>query len=173
MDSDHVGMYLFGGQGVDPETIVQHAYQPAPGSDTPALRDMGSQSSDFASLYTTLPIWGPAVVTFPKLGNGFDQPGESSFAGPPSLPFLPGHSMLVVGVHFDGSSGQHYALMQNWWEDKELVAVREDYWRGCRASAFFVTTPQAALRSDLKTFGADYAYTTVENARVPGDRHYV
>lgn len=173
MNRDHVGAYLFGGQGVEPETVVEHAYQTALGSDYPVLLRMGDQPSEFALHEGRLLSSGPAVATFRKPGRRFGDPGVLSFTGPLELPHLPGHSMLVVGVHFDASSGLYFALMQNWWEGQELVAVREDYWRACGASAFFATTPQTALRSDLRTFGADYAYTTVENARVPVGRNAV
>ena len=171
MDSEHIGTYLFGGGGAYPETVVNHAYQPALGSKYPSLLHMGDQSSDFALLALRLQS-GPAIASFPRLGSHFNDLSMLSYEGHLAGFDLPGHSMLVVGVRFDTASSQYSALLQNWWDGKELVAMREDYWRECGASAFFVKTPQTELRSNLKTFGSNYAFTTVENARVPNNRRF-
>jgi len=74
--------------------------------------------------------------------------------------------MLIVGVPFDFSSSQYFVLLQNWRDGKELVAMREDYWRESGASAFFVKTPQTELCNSLQTFGSSYAFTPV-GIRVP------
>lgn len=170
MDIEHVGTYLFGERGVDPETVVNSAYQPALGSRYPSLLHMGDSSPDVALLAS---VW-TSDCYISRLGSRFNDPGMMSYAAPLAGSDLPGHSMLVVGVRLDTSSSQYFALLQNWWDGKEVVAMREDYWRECGASAFFVKTPQTELRSNLQTFGStrSYAIATVVNARMPNNRRF-
>ena len=50
--------------------------------------------------------------------------------------------MVLLGAVLDVASSKWRLLVQNFWRRKQFFVMVEDYFGACRATVFFVETPQ-------------------------------
>ena len=59
--------------------------------------------------------------------------------------------MILIGGRRE--KGKLWLLLQNWWDDMQLVEVDSEYFAGCHASLSFVTHPKEDFAGvDLELF---------------------
>ena len=83
--------------------------------------------------------YGPFVLSGFKVYNDFSSRNEVSYTDDsfPEGELIGLHAMLVIGIR-TSSDGNHMFLVQNWWEEKQIVEMSSKYLENHNASFLFL-----------------------------------
>jgi hypothetical protein len=96
----------------------------------------------FAAYVSKLNNYGPAIIKM-FVGDDFKRKNQYTYEGQPPQcadDDKEGHAMLLVGVMKVGDDDKCvegtdlFFILQNFWQDKQFVMVRRDYFQACSVS---------------------------------------
>ena len=134
----------------------------------------------YEKILENLRKYGPALVAVNNLPQEFQREGKLQYdVFPTSTEQGEGHAMLLVGIRKD-KANQIFFLIQNWWERKQFIEIRNDYLQqmaGTRSCFIFCAGPlqlkdEATLYSEIKTGAIRQAQSTSLLER-PFKHHFI
>ncbi|CAB9508630.1 expressed unknown protein [Seminavis robusta] len=155
--------YLFNDAGGESWLVISKLI-----TDRTRMEHMIEYTSSYEDVLDFLKKHGPAVVELDNVPlEDFCKPNKFHYTTLPKMDKtkkteMGGHSMLLVGVRQD-EARQTFFLLQNWWEGKLFVEVRNDYLITIAGDRYGFRFIKAAF--ELKDEAQVYAQPRTEGAR--------
>jgi hypothetical protein len=144
--AEELESHIFRNEGGDSAMLLRRILQP--GSIIFASR---SELFD-----RDLQEFGCGLVSKFTVFADFDDRTAHSHQGKPEGEELGLHCLVLIGVRVD-AEGKRWFLLQNWWKQKQFVEVKEDYFKACAPTIYFVETPQFDIPEKFPKNYARYA----------------
>lgn len=143
-------------QTYDAQQLQRHVFDNAGGSSHTVLQmilEPGSAivATEAAMYEQRLKQYGPGLVAMFAVHDDFHRAESSSYDGSPTGKLIGHHAMVLIGARQDKASGKRWFLVQNWWKQSQFVELSETYLEACRATVFFVKTPQKQIPKEFPT----------------------
>jgi hypothetical protein len=103
-----------------------------------------------------LKVFGCGLVSKFEVYDDFSDRTAHSHQGKPQGVKQGLHCMIMIGASIDADE-KRWFLLQNWWKQKQFVQVREDYFKACDPTVYFVETQQYDIPEKFPKTYARYA----------------